>query len=1271
MSAIQPTSPERPRREGDDALAPQGWNWLQTIVDHSPAVVYIKDLDNRHVLVNRHLEELLGVPRERIAGQSNHDLFPADVADALLAHDRKVIETGMTHQYEEIVPRPNGPRTFVSLKFPLCDDEGRVCGVGGVSVDVTEQRLTAERLRREKELTQQLIHSSSDGILAFDTECRYTVWNPAMERIFGFPADQVLGRRAFDIFPFLTELGEDWYLYEALAGRSAVSKARTYTIPESGRSGCFEGYYAPIHDAEGRVVGGLAVIRDITERRRADEESLALARAEAAEAAARRFAFLAEAGEVLSASLDYDQTLQDVARLAIPVLGDLCIVDVVEDNRLRRVAISHVSSAKAAFLDELRRRYPPALDSPQPAGRVLRTGQPELLEEVTPDVVASHVRDAEHGELIRNIGIRSHLAVPLVARGVTVGVISLGVTESGRRYGPDDIIFAQELARRAAIAVDNARLYRAAQDQVAERGRAEEALRISEARFRAVMEQSPLPKQIYTADGRLLRVNKAWEALWGVSLEDCTEYNLLADPQFEILGVAPLIRRAFAGEPMEIGPVRYGFSLVTTGTRTPDRIKWIRAFAYPIKDTAGTVRELVLVQEDVTARVEAEESLRASEERLRLALAVARMSVWQWDLATDEVECSGDTCEFWSKPVSRAADFAALIHPDDLHALYETARAAIMGERPYQAEYRLQAPEGRIRWVQSRGHVKRGPDGRATHILGVSRDVTDLKFAEEANQLLADAGETLGSSLDYHATLQNLARLVVPRMADWCAVDLLQDGKLVRVSVNHPDPRCVALANELFAQYPPRPSSPYGAWHVLATGEAEWSAEINDGMLQAVAQTPEHLRILRELDLRSYICVPLVARGAAIGVLTFVFAESGRRYCDGDVELAKDLARRVAAAVDNAQLYQRLRSEDRRKDEFLATLAHELRNPLAPIRTGLEILRHSPSAAAFEKTRDIMERQLSHMVRLIDDLLDLSRVTRGKVLLHKERADLRSIVDTALEASRPLLDAAGLALTVRLPEEPMVFEADRTRLAQVVSNLLNNAAKYTDRGGHVLLGAVRDAGDVVIRVKDTGVGIPREMLTQVFEMFAQVGGSLDRSQGGLGIGLTLVKHLVELHGGQVWADSDGPGTGSTFFVRLPGSLGDQPAAHSERSDDFDNTGPMRRVLVVDDNADAAESLAMLLEIAGHEVRTAHSGPAALDIVAEFRPHVAFLDIGLPGMSGYELAQRLREMPHLTGLSLVAVTGWGQEEDRRQSIAAGFIHHLTKPVDPRQVQSLVG
>jgi CheY-like chemotaxis protein len=389
---------------------------------------------------------------------------------------------------------------------------------------------------------------------------------------------------------------------------------------------------------------------------------------------------------------------------------------------------------------------------------------------------------------------------------------------------------------------------------------------------------------------------------------------------------------------------------------------------------------------------------------------------------------------------------------------------------------------------------------------------------------------------------------------------------------------------------------------------------------------------------------------------------------DGAVEAVagstRDITERKRAEDD-------LREADRRKDEFLATLAHELRNPLAPIRNGLQVLKLIGNAGhGVEQARTMMERQLTQMVRLVDDLLDVSRITRNKLELRKGRVELAAIVNSAVETSNPLIEAGGHELTVALPSEPIFLDADPSRLAQVFANLLNNAAKYTEQGGRVRLTAERHDNEVVVAVEDNGIGIRREMLPTVFEMFTQADRALERAQGGLGIGLTLVKRLVEMHDGTVEAQSAGHGQGSTFVVRLPVVLEPLERDQSHEPSGEKQAVPKRRILVVDDNEDAAGSLSMLLKIMGNEVGEAHDGQEAVEAARTFQPSVILLDIGLPKLNGYEACRRIREQPGGKAVVIVALTGWGQEEDVRRSTEAGFNHHLVKPVDPADLARLL-
>ncbi len=397
-------------------------------------------------------------------------------------------------------------------------------------------------------------------------------------------------------------------------------------------------------------------------------------------------------------------------------------------------------------------------------------------------------------------------------------------------------------------------------------------------------------------------------------------------------------------------------------------------------------------------------------------------------------------------------------------------------------------------------------------------------------------------------------------------------------------------------------------------------------------------------------------------------------------EVARQRDELRAATAENTRLLEEtrrtaeaLREADRRKDEFLATLAHELRNPLAPIRNGLEVLRLATDPTAVSRTRAMMERQLDHMVRLVDDLLDMSRVTSGKVRLRPESTDLRDAVRVALDAARPAVDAGQHTLIVNLPDEPLRIFADPTRLAQAVSNLITNAAKYTPNGGRIEVTAAHVGSEMIIRVVDTGVGIPPEMLPRVFDLFTQVGKHLDRAQGGLGIGLALVKRLVELHGGHVSAESSGLSNGSTFTLHLPtrDTLSVSETGTDGQAVNATSSGGERgcRVLIVDDNTDAAESLAEWLKLRGHDARTAASGEEALVTAQQFPPEVVFLDIGLPGMSGYEVARAMRGIAGCAGTTFIALTGWGSDGDRHRSEEAGFALHLVKPVDHARLDAI--
>jgi signal transduction histidine kinase/DNA-binding response OmpR family regulator len=430
------------------------------------------------------------------------------------------------------------------------------------------------------------------------------------------------------------------------------------------------------------------------------------------------------------------------------------------------------------------------------------------------------------------------------------------------------------------------------------------------------------------------------------------------------------------------------------------------------------------------------------------------------------------------------------------------------------------------------------------------------------------------------------------------------------------------------------------------------------------------VQLVKGLGIRAYACNPLIAGGQLLGTLSFA-SRTRDNFDREEIEFLETISHYVTLAYERLRLIDQLREQDQRKDEFLATLAHELRNPLAPISNGLELIRLSNNnPATIEKATTIMHRQVEQLVRLVDDLLDVARISRNKLELRKERVSLETIVRNAVETSRPVLTAAKNDLRVELPSEPVLLDADPVRLAQVFSNLLNNAAKYSAAGGRISLVATQRGDELIVRVSDTGIGIEPNKLSQIFGMFVQLDASEQQVQSGLGVGLTLVQRLIEMHGGSIEAHSEGAGKGSEFVVRLPALA---PATKTIAEDEpvsEERPAVRRRILVVDDNFDSAESMAMMLTLSGHEVATAHDGMEAVKLAGEFQPDVAFLDLGMPKLDGYEAARSIRQQSWGKQIVLVALTGWGQQEDKRRSREAGFDAHLVKPIDFGVLEELV-
>jgi PAS domain S-box-containing protein len=646
----------------------------------------------------------------------------------------------------------------------------------------------------------------------------------------------------------------------------------------------------------------------------------------------------------------------------------------------------------------------------------------------------------------------------------------------------------------------------------------------------------------------------------------------------------------------------------------------VRARAEPLSSDTSEDTQLRLT----------EAALRDARARLEATLRAADAGTWTWDIPANQVVADRNLARLFEVSESDAAGapierYLAAIHPEDLGRVQDSIRASLEGSTdPYECEYRVMRTDGGIRWVIARGNVERDAEGKPVALPGIVIDITGRKLAENA---VRDSAEHLQLAL------------AAADLGDW-------------QWEAHSD---IVLLSDRAADMFGLPRGKVITWtrmrDLLVDDDAERARRGVEVALATQTDYDVEYRVVRPSGERCWIA----ARGRGL------YTESGAVV--GMIGIVQDITSRK-------QTEESLRDIDRRKDEFLATLAHELRNPLAPIRHAAQISRISTATEAQKRwSHEVIIRQVQHMSLLLDDLLDISRITRGTLELKLVPTDLEAAIEAAVETARPSIEMKRHRLFIDVPSSHVKLAADPLRLAQVLSNLLTNAAKYTDPDGEIRLSARAERDSFVIRVADTGIGIAPETLPSVFEMFAQVHGR-DRSEGGLGIGLALSKGLVELHGGALEARSEGAGLGSEFIVRLPHgvSLQSQEPPTLEAAPELRNR---RRVLIADDNRDGAESLAILLRVEGHDVSVVHDGAAALVALERLRPEVALLDIGMPGLNGYEVAQRVRESPTGRDILLVAITGWGQDSDKVRAIDAGFDHHFTKPIEPDRITALLG
>ena len=746
---------------------------------------------------------------------------------------------------------------------------------------------------------------------------------------------------------------------------------------------------------------------------------------------------------------------------------------------------------------------------------------------------------------------------------------------------------------------------------------AERLVRVAEERFRTMADNAPVLVWQFGENGTNY-VNRTYLDYFGQPADELVGMGWATHLHPDDADLTPYLT-AFER--------RGRFDATCRFRRHDGEYRWFYSVGSPQFGPDGTFAGFIGFSFDVTDSKRAGERLRASEERLRLIVESAT------DYAIFTLDIEG-VIDGWNSGAERLFGYAeAEVVGQHERLLYTPEDAA---EKIPEREMKKAGAEGRA--VNERWHVRKDgsrfwgsglvqplrAEGRVVGFLKIMRDMTEARLADERLREAESRFRTL---------------------ADNSPVLIWQT-----------DGGGVTFVNRQYLDYFGQP--------VGAVAGMGWAKLLHPN--DATGYTTAYLSAFTQHKRYEYTCRFRRHDGEyrwLQNIGTPQFGGPGGSFV-GFIGCSLDV-------TDSKLAAEALVEADRKKDEFLATLAHELRNPLAPLRNGLQIMKLAGGdAAAVEKSRSMMERQVGQMSHLIDDLMDLSRISRGKIALQKMRLKLAEAVQDAVDTARPLIEERGHELVVDVPPEPLYVDADRTRLSQILGNLLNNAAKYTDRGGRIRVAVERQGSDVVVAVEDNGVGIPAHLLTTVFDMFAQVDRSLEKSQGGLGIGLNIVKRLVEMHDGSIVAESDGHGAGSRFVVRLPVVL----TVTTERPDDHNGVPKVkparRRILVVDDNVDGADSLAEMLRIMGNETQTAHDGLEAVDVAAAFRPDVILMDIGMPRLNGYEACRRIRGEPWGRNVIIVAQTGWGQEDDKRKSQDAGFNFHMVKPVDPAALEKML-
>ncbi|MEH1909453.1 PAS domain S-box protein [Nostoc sp.] len=1421
-------------QQKDESLA-----LLNAWVTSSPMALAFLDTELRYIHANEALAAINGVPQSQHIGRTFREVLPEWAAQIEPVFEQ-VMQTRQTLLNQEVSGETYPPGVYrygLVSYYPVCLPDGQLLGVGISSIDITQLKQTEQALRESEAKFRGVVESNMIGIGFWDRDGRITDANDALLNMVGYSREELLAGtlRWQDLTPTEYVPLDKQALTQIQNSFFCTPYEKEYIRKDGSRLPILAGG----SHFEGTVNRGAFFVLDITERKQAEE----------------RLRYIAQISSLLSTSLDYEQTLEQIAKISVPQLADWCSVDILnEDGSIRHLPIAHADPSKGELARKLE-QYVPDSKGASTIAKVLQTRQPELISEVSDSLLVAATQNHEHLEVIRQMGIKSLMIVPLIAHQQILGCISFATAESDRRYDRTDLTLATDITHRAALAVENARLYQDIHQTLVHYA---ESLSLLD----ALLGAAPVAVCFLDRELRYIRINQVLADINGLTIEEHLGRKfgevlpaMAAELELQLQCVLdtgePLLNVEISGETRG-QPGRYGY--------------WLGNY-YPVNNAMGETIGIGIILADMTAAKQTEVALRESEERFRAMFNQAAVGITLVALDGRFIQVNPALCEITGYGYEELMEmnFQEITHPDDLEVDWENGRRVLAKEiSGYSLEKRYIRKDGSIVWVNLTSSAVWNANGQAKYALGIIEDISERKRVETTQQFLVEASTLLAASLDYEITLESVANLAVPTLADWCIVDVFgEDWSSKQIAIAVVDPRKQNTLDEIRRRYPPKNRAKQLVQR-LQLGISVFYPELSDFNLVQMSQDDEHLQLLQTLGIRSLMVIPVRSRGQLFGAISFFTAESGRHYQQADLALAEDIARRAATAIDNARLYQETQqakqaaersvnrtillqritaalsealtpqqvadvvvnqgiaalsatagsvvllaqggttlkivqaigypqslidswasfpitasnqiaetvrtrqpiflenlaamiakypnladvvtltgnnawasipliaegkvigalglsfttvqifneeyqgfmltlgqqcgqaiaraqlyeaektaraeaeTANRIKDEFLAVLSHELRTPLNPILGWAKLLR---TRKYDEPTRiralETIERNAKLQTQLIGDLLDVSRILQGKVRLNLYAVDLKVAIASALETVRLAAEAKSIEIQTVLSNDIGKVLGDSDRLQQVMWNLLSNAVKFTPTEGRVEVRLEQVGLDVQIQVIDTGKGINPEFLPYVFDYFRQADAKTTRVFGGLGLGLAIVRHLVELHGGTVQAESLGEGQGATFTVRLPLLKNSELRVSSDETSQPELTTEDTllagvQILLVDDQADVREFFSFALEQYGATVTAVESAAEALETLALSLPDILLSDIGMPLMDGYMLLGEVRKLPPDQGgqIPAIALTAYAGEINYNQAMAAGFQKHLPKPVDPVELATAI-